>query len=36
MEHERAKVHDTGVTIRLGTDGWRRENNKKRSSLGKD
>src|SRR6266481_5062785 len=35
-EQGRARVHDTGVTIKLGTDGWKRENNKKRSLLGKD
>src|SRR6266481_6781024 len=34
-EHERARVHDTGVTIRLGTDGWKRENNKKEVHLAK-
>src|SRR6266481_4338830 len=28
-------VYDTGVTTRLGTDGWKTENNKKWNSLGK-
>src|SRR6266481_7673854 len=34
-EHRRPRVHDTGVTTRLGTNRWYIENNKKWSSLGK-